>query len=453
MSKNYGHRFIGVLTACCLVLTLAGQVQNSNIQPKLNSPLSRFGLGDPVEQYFAAQAALGGMGTAWQDPFHINMLNPASLASLEATAFEGGFTIKRSWLEGANGDTDAIWGGNLQYLALAFPLRNSINTALDRQSNEWNGGMGIVLAPYTQVGYDIQLIDTLTNGVERSTNTLKGTGGTYRLQWGTGFRYKGLSVGANVGFLFGKITNSRLVEFDSLVNSLDTEFQDDLSVRGTTWNFGAQYAIEFNELNEDGDLEASGRRIILGASVGTATNVNTETQQFARRYFGGVISDTLFRETEVLGEGKLPGEFSFGVTYQDRNKFTAGAEFTSSPWSNYENSSKPETFSDTWRVALGAEWIPNASSYNNYWEKVRYRVGFRYGSDPRSLNGEQVDYLALTFGTGLPVILPRQQVSFMNLSFEVGQMGVSDVLQERYVKLTVGFTLNDNSWFFKRKFN
>ena len=41
----------------------------------------------------------------------------------------------------------------------------------------------------------------------------------------------------------------------------------------------------------------------------------------------------------------------------------------------------------------------------------------------------------------------------MNLSFELGQMGVADVLQERYVKLTVGFTLNDNSWFFKRKFN
>ncbi len=75
--------------------------------------------------------------------------------------------------------------------------------------------MGLVLAPYTQVGYNIQLVDTETPGVDVSTNTLKGTGGTYRLQWGTGWRYKKLSAGANVGFLFGNIINSRLVVFDS----------------------------------------------------------------------------------------------------------------------------------------------------------------------------------------------------------------------------------------------
>ena len=450
---NYGHKIAITLAYCLLALSLSAQVQSSNIQPKLNSPLSRFGLGDPVDQFFAAQSGLGGLSTAWQDPFHINILNPASLASLQATAFEGGFNIRRSTLVGASDEKASIWGGNLQYLALAFPLRNSINTALDRQSNEWNAGMGIVLSPFTQVGYDIELKDSSTPGVELSTNTLKGTGGTYRLQWGSGFRYKGLSVGADVGFLFGKLTYSRLVEFDSLINALETEFLDDLSVRGTTWNFGAQYAFDFMEVNDEGEREPSGRRVILGATLGTTTKLNTETQQFARRYLGGVVSDTLFRESEVMGEGKLPGELSFGVTYQDQNKFMVGAEFAATKWSNYENSSKPESFSDTWRVGLGIEWIPDFSSYNNYWEKVRYRAGMRYGSDPRSVNGEQVEYLALTIGAGLPIILPRQQISFINAGLEFGQVGVADALQEKYVKLTLGFTLNDNSWFFKRKFN
>lgn len=84
---------------------------------------------------------------------------------------------------------------------------------------------------------------------------------------------------------------------------------------------------------------------------------------------------------------------------------------------------------------------------------MRYRLGFYYGTDPRSIGTEQVTRYALTLGTGFPIVLPRQQVSFMNTALEIGRFGVPDVLQETFVKLSVGFTLNDNSWFFKRKFN
>lgn len=450
--SNVWHRISLMLLVCCLGVTAWGQIQNTNIQPKINSPLSRFGLGDPVDQYFAASGGMAGLSTAWQDPFHLNMLNPASLASLQATAFEGGFFAKHSWLQGKD-STDAIWGGNLQYLALGFPLRNSINRALDRQSNDWSAGMGLVLAPYTQVGYNIELIDTETPGVDVSTNTLKGTGGTYRLQWGTGWRYKGLSAGANVGFLFGNVINSRLVVFDSLFGALDTEFQDDISVRGTTWDFGVQYAVDFKELNKEGERVPSGKRIIFGATAGTATNLSTESSQFVRRYLGTAVSDTLLEATQIEGAGRLPSQFTIGVNYKEVNRLTLGAEFGVTNWSQYENSIKPETFSDTYRLTVGAEWIPNYTSYNNYLARVRYRFGLRYGTDPRTLDGEQVSTAALTLGAGFPIILPRQQVSFINAAFEVGRVGVADVLQETFVKLTIGFTLNDNSWFFKRKFN
>ena len=54
---------------------------------------------------------------------------------------------------------------------------------------------------------------------------------------------------------------------------------------------------------------------------------------------------------------------------------------------------------------------------------------------------------------GLPITLPRQQVSFVNLGFEFGQNGGNTTLTETYGRVTLGFTLNDNSWFYKRKFN
>jgi hypothetical protein len=80
-------------------------------------------------------------------------------------------------------------------------------------------------------------------------------------------------------------------------------------------------------------------------------------------------------------------------------------------------------------------------------------LGAFYENDPRTFNGDQLSKRGVTVGLGLPLTLPRQQTSFVNLAFEGGQFGLQDVITENYIKMTLGFTLNDNSWFFKRKFD
>ncbi|RMF04119.1 MAG: hypothetical protein D6772_01090 [Bacteroidetes bacterium] len=434
-----------------------GQLQNSTIKPKVNSPLSRFGLGDPLPQYFAASAGMGGLGTAWRDPFHLNLQNPAALASLQATAFEGGLYLKNSQLSSAD-SSDNIWGGNLQYLALGFPLRNAVNRTLDRESDAWNAGMAFSLSPLTQVGYDLLLRDRSSPGVALSTNSLKGSGGLTKFGCATGGRYQGFSFGAEVGFVFGKIINSRLVFFDSLPGALQTEFLDDLSVRATTFTFGAQYAYNFIETDKNGDEVPTGKRVIAGAVASLQSEMNTDGVQFTRRFLSSgsgttLLSDTIRRATNVPGTAKLPGSLSLGLHYQDDNKLNLGIEYGMTSWSNYENSLKPENLMDSYHLAVGAEYIPNFISYNNYWERVRYRLGFRYATDARTLGGTQISGVALTMGLGFPIILPRQQVSFINLALELGRSGVDGILEETYARINLGFTLNDNSWFFKRKFN
>ena len=119
---------------------------NSEIQPKRNAPYSGFGLGDPLDQFFVASGGMGGLSATFQDAFHLNLRNPASLAYLQATAFEVGFNAKYSILDG--GDEKArSWGGNLAYLALGFPLKNPINEALDRQRSKLGWGMAFSLQP------------------------------------------------------------------------------------------------------------------------------------------------------------------------------------------------------------------------------------------------------------------------------------------------------------------
>lgn len=447
--SNVLRKLLGLVIACVMVTALGAQVQNTNIRPKVNSPLSRFGLGDPLEQYFVSSAGMAGLSAAHHDAYHLNILNPASLASLQSTAFEGGLDIKYSRLSERD-SADNLWGGNLRYLSLGFPLLNPINRALDRESNDWDIGMSFTLAPLTQVGYDILLNDTDPE-LGRTTNSLKGAGGTYRLMWGNGIRYKNLSVGVNLGYLFGKITNSRLVEFTTLPSSLNTEFLDEISYGGFVWSAGMQYALTL-EKAEESKQNTVGKRLTFGLYGNTANSFNTQTSRIYRRYID-LLADTIVAENDVSGTGRLPAELTVGLTYQQRNKLTLGAEVGYAGWSEYDNSAKKDPLADTWRIAAGLEFTPNIASYNNYWQKVRYRLGAIYADDPRIVNGEQFKRYALTLGMGLPIIMPRQQLSFVNAALELGRLSAPDILQETYVKLSLGFTMNDNSWFFKRKFN
>ncbi|MGB3800751.1 MAG: hypothetical protein WA952_13130 [Lewinella sp.] len=433
------------------------QVTNTDfidIRPKQNSPLSRFGLGDPVDQVHAAQAGMGALQSTYQDAFHLNLLNPASLASLQATSFEVGLYGRASELTDRTGSATA-YQGNLRYLALGFPLRNPINLSLEQQQNSWNAGMAFSLAPTTLVGYDLELKSN--DEVAGSTsNNLRGNGGAYRVSWSTAARIRGLSGGLNVNYNFGKLTNSRILVFDSIPEALATEFLDEISLSGFTLGYGVQYAFNFKELNEEGEQVATGKRIIVAANGQFGGSVDSQSSLLFRKFspLGNVaVRDTISFEENISGTVDLPASYTFGVAYEDFNDFFVGVEYGRTAYGNYRNTRQPEDLADVNRMAVGLQYIPNANSYNNYWARVRYRLGARIEDDPRVIDGVQARRNAVTLGFGFPIQLPRQQISFLDLAVEYGKFGVPDVLDESYVQLTLGFSLNDNSWFFKRKLN
>ena len=442
------------LAASGLVAQQATSTDFVDIRPKQNSPLSRFGLGDPIDQVHAAAAGMGALQSTYQDAYHLNLLNPASLASLQATSFEIGLYARNATLTDASGEA-TTWQGNLNYIALGFPLRNPINLSLDRQLNSWNGGMAFSLAPTTLVGYDLEL-EGNDPTIGLTSNQLKGTGGAYRFSWSTALRYRGLSGGVNVNYNFGKISNSRILVFDSIPEALATEFLEEFSISGLNLGYGIQYAFNFTDVNEEGKKVPNGKRIILGFNGDIGTQVDTESSLLFRKFSpqGNVsIRDTVRFEQEVEGRARLPAGYSIGVAYEQVNKIYIGAEYGRTSYGDYSNDARPETLNDIGRFAFGIEYIPNINSYNRYFQRVRYRAGVRLEDDPRDIGGEQARRNAVTVGFGFPIRLPRQQVSFLDLAVEYGKFGVPDVLDENYVQFTLGFSLNDNSWFFKRKLN
>jgi hypothetical protein len=432
-------------------LAAFGQIIDAQTQPKENSPLSRLGLGNLTPQYFASSAGFGGMTAAYRDRFSFNPFNPASVASMRMTAYEVGFFAKNNTVKSGT-TSNAAWNGNLNYLALGFPTYSVINEVLDRKKRETRWGMGFSLTPYSTVGYNVnsasKINDTVTVG-----NYFLGTGSTYRFMWSNGVSYKGFSGGANVGFLFGRNAVNRQLALTNVSSSYIDEFSDSYTMSGFTWNVGAQYDIAIGAAPKVGEKDKQ-KHLVLGIYGNPITSFSTNADQLYRRTSGGdTTGNTASSFSDRKGTGKLPAEVVMGVMYEDGLNFRGGVEYKLSNWSGYKNDAAPQSLRDAGLFSAGAEFILDKSKLKSSEEKVRYRLGFKAGSDPRVLNGNQVSTWAATGGLCLPLRVGRgQQISYLNLGLEYGKLDAK-TLSETYFRVNVGFTLNDNTWFLKRKFN
>lgn len=441
----------------CLVVLwlspiLAGAQVTVDTIVKDNSPFSRLGLGDLFNQNFAAITGMGGISAAYHDPVQINLQNPASLSRLKTTSFEAGLYAKYAQLSDGAQKAE-VWSGNLAYLTLGFPTKNPINEELERTKSRWSWGMNLALLPYSNMSYGVKIISAV-NDTTPVLNYFTGQGGTYKFFWGNGFRRKNLSFGLNLGYLFGKIANNRLLAVSDLVAGYQVVTKKEIGIGGFIWNAGVQYDFVFKRLNKEGKTVPDGRILTVGAYGNSATGFSTNSSFIeVRQNFRYAVEDTISNEEKVRESGKLPSEFAIGAIYQKENKWKIGFNIQTAQWENYENEAKPDILSNNYRISAGGEITPDFLSYNNYFKKIRYRAGVFYGKDERSSEALELKQYGLTLGFGFPITLPRQMVSFVNFGFEFGKFGPSDGLEETFGRLTLGLSLNDNSWFYKRKFN
>ncbi|TNE58866.1 MAG: hypothetical protein EP344_09620 [Bacteroidetes bacterium] len=429
-------------------------------QPKQNSPYSRYGLGDPVNQFFATQAGFGGQGVAFHDPFHLSLVNPASYAFLRATTLEAGMFAKRSNYDSGTA-SQSIWSGNLAYLAIGFPLKSPINEVLDRRKSNWQYGMGAALTPNTVTGYNVQTRDTLPN-LGDVQNTFEGSGGTYRFTWSNAVKYKRTAFGINLGWIFGKNSYENTTIFADSLPTFSNTSRDDIRINGLVWNVGLQHDFVLRYSPNDKTLPT--RWITVGLTAESSHDINSKADRIFLRSRGRLTNgqyesaDTLLYDTGRERTITLPAAFGAAVQYVVANKLRVGVQYNYEGWSSFKNEARPNdaTYRNVSAFSAGIEYTPDYSSYNNYAKRIRLRAGGYYRQDPRVVNKDGVDYefndIGLTLGMGFPIVLPRQQTSFINAALEVGKLGADSPIKETYFRVTVGFTLNDNSWFYKRRF-
>lgn len=447
MSKNYPivNRIVSILF---LVSTLSTSFVRA--QGLGNSPYSALGLGESYNQANAANFGMGSVGVSNASPFYLNLQNPALLARRgRFTAFEvgliGQYKPQISQIRAGVTQSQRDFGANLNYVALAFPV-----------SPRW--AMSISLRPYSYVDYKTRsygrVLQNNTNTIYEAEYIYSGRGALNKASYATGYRFgKAIYVGADVSFLFGNLTNNS--DARVLINDVSgsaTNPQDIVVSRTNRVNYGDLIvklgAAWRPKLNDNWTLN-------LGATIDPGTNINaTETDVYQQVTISGdgssgsSLSDEDTLRNNVSTSARLPQQAHFGISIERNNKLTVGVDVGLQRWSQYRTvSGQPGNLSDAITVATGLEYTPKATS-TKYWDLVSYRAGFQYMQTAYSVDGNRVKDMNGSLGMSLPI--GSYFVNYVNLAVQGGQRGVltGSQIRERYVRFTVGFSLND--WWFRK---
>lgn len=393
---------------------------------KENAPYSRFGIGEFRHGINPLLKSMGGITSAYNNPFAVNADNPASYASLLLTTYEGSLVGNSRTIQSGN-DKFRTGMATINHMNIGIPVGKY-------------AGMSLGYTPVTHIYY--KLSDTaMIPGYGKSIRTFVGDGSLNYAFLGFAGKYKGFSLGANVGYMFGSTVYASLVESIDTVNVNDAQFSKVLKTGGIYWKAGAQYETKLGK----------GMFLRSGVTLAINQNLNTKLDEYWISYnFSG--GDTSFRNLGRKGNLTMPMAYSAGIHLADSNQWMVGIDFSGMNWSNYSGLGRTDSVGDmSYRLGIGGEFTPDADALRKYFNRVTYRLGFYYGKDYVYVRNTPVNYYAVTFGFGLPF---RRFNDRVNTAFEIGQRGseTNGLFKESFFRFTAGISLNDK-WFIKRRYD
>lgn len=414
-----------IIAIAVAITALAASAQNS-----VTSPYSRYGYGLLNDNVTSTQRAMGSVGYAMNSGRQINVMNPASYAAIDTLTFlfDIGGNVRNNWSTETQADGKHVsgtnFGGGLDYITMQFPL------------GKYMGGSAGLL-PFSEVGY------SFGETIERGHSSREGSGGINEVYVGVAGRpYKGLSVGANIGYLFGTILNDTYA-----TNTLGSKslYERVLKVTDYKLEFGVQYSYKFNKVNKltAGVTYAPGKSF-HGHTYGVNYLIGDNTQE----------PDTT-GYTTLKGKYSMPATWGAGINYQWNECFMAEVDFTYQPWAhakyqNIENYEFEKSFADRYRVNLGLQYMPHQRGA--YLKRVQYRAGAFYNRDYMVVKGNNVREYGVTLGFGLPTSNTAMLRSVVNIAFEYKRRAAypTNLIKEDYFTVTLGVNFNE-MWFFQNK--
>lgn len=401
----------------------------ANAQSSTNSPYTRYGLGELSDQAFAHNAAMGGIGYALRSSEQINVMNPASYSAVDSLSFmfDIGMGLKSSNYQ-ENGYKTNAKNASFDYLAMQFRLHPRV-------------GFAVGFTPYSNVGYKFSRTSDIENSDDVTlTNTFYGDGGLQQIFGGIGFKIlDNLSIGANVGYLYGEIDYQTLA---TLSNGGDqTTTYNNISINSYIANFGLQYTQKLSKTD----------KVTLGLVYGLGHDLkSTETKGI--QVTDGSSYSELTEETIKDSYG-IPSTFGAGLTWQHKQNLTVGADYTLQQFENVKYDNSTDFYKNRTRIGAGIEYMPSLYG-RNYLSRIRYRAGAYYSSSYMKLpEYDGPKEWGVSAGFGLPLhLFQRNTVLSITGQYVRVLPSVKGMLSENRFVLKSGLTFNEH-WFMKWRVN
>ena len=191
------YKLIKVISICFLAFPISIYGQNY-----INTPYSKYLIGDPINNGFSYNRSLGGSSIALRPQNQLNYLNPASYTSQDTMSFLFEVAATQRFAEiSSTIDKDKSRNMNIEYLVMGFPI-----------SSWWKFSLGLV--PYSRMQYFFK--EPVNIGPETATINYQGTGGFNEFYFGSAFKIgNNLSIGANAGYIFGSLNKQRNIDITS----------------------------------------------------------------------------------------------------------------------------------------------------------------------------------------------------------------------------------------------
>ena len=411
-----------------LLATVAALAQHTQ------SSYSPLGLGDMNYGGAAHQQAMGGLGISYNSRLYLNNINPALLGANESSIFQLGMAYdSRTYTQGTTKFSSNA--GGFTDFSFSLPIKY----------RKWN--MAVGFSPVTSIRYSF---NTIVDGPEGSSeiNTSNNKGGINEAFVTNGFRLGNLMLGAKLSYLFGSIENENryFLGNTNTIPYATTALNERLNFSDVTANLGIAYKLKVSENNF----------LNLGAFYALEANISTNnfTSLQNETLDGRVIErDTLVND--VKGEMMMPRRIGFGISYEKLSKFVVGFDFQSQDWTGFTrfDGSTNQNFGEAFKLSVGGEIMPNALG-RNYLGRVNYRFGVHYEQTPYLIDGQEINDIGINFGASLP-LNAIWGLSNMNVGFTLGRKGKTGngLIKENYFKISLGFSVQDVSWFSRGKFD
>ena len=383
--------------------------------------------------------SLGGTSLGIRSSSYVNYSNPASYTSFDTTSFlfEGGFYSQSATLKTLTLSQKSSYS-SIGSVLFGFPISRRLKASFG-------------LIPYSSVGYKIAEQKTLavSDSSNIVSNVYDGSGGINKAYLGFGYYIShNLSIGVNAGFLFGTIRHNSISNFPELTYAQSYRQTTSMKINDFNFNFGLQYTAKIGK----------NKHLTLGFVYTPSLNIKASNDTLT------VMVDPADPETVIYnvnqssvinGKIKMPKTIGGGFSFERDDKWLIAGDVYWQNWEKFNLFGRNDSLKNSLRASLGIQLIPNATDFNNYFKRVRYRFGVNVNKTYLQLNGKQLNDFGLNFGMGLPLRKSQTDISkgIINFGFEIGKRGTTDMnlIKEDYFRFTMSLAIYD-VWFRKQKY-